>query len=89
MKKSVLSIILSMIMASAWAATPASSSNSNANSTGFDQAADTIGVSTQTYAPHLSSSSIKTPPNDNVDDVLQNGISNPDPNSPNNVTSLS
>ncbi|MDF2941059.1 MAG: hypothetical protein K0R66_1701 [Gammaproteobacteria bacterium] len=85
MKNFVLIGLLSAVMSCAWAATP--TTNNNTASNGFDQAADTIGVGTQTFAPHLSSSHIKSPPNDNVDDVLQNGISNPDPNSPNNVTS--
>jgi hypothetical protein len=47
---------------------------STPDDSGFDQAAAAIGVSNETYQTHLSSSSIKTAPNDNTDDVMQNGV---------------
>ena len=83
--------LLSLAMGPAFAATFVSQydNTGNADNSGFDQAASTIGIGAQSYNAHLSSSHIKTPPTDSIDDVLQNGISNPEPNSPNNVTSSS
>ncbi|MDO8954965.1 MAG: hypothetical protein Q7V63_08970 [Gammaproteobacteria bacterium] len=75
MKKIILAIICMMIISPALAATPSNTrSNSNSNA-GFEQAAGAIGIGAQTYNPHLSASSIKTAPNDDADDIIQNGIS--------------
>jgi hypothetical protein len=71
MKKLILAICLCFSISPLMAATP-TTTNTNTATNGFDQAADTIGVGIQSYNPHLSSSSIKTPPNDNIDDVIQN-----------------
>lgn len=71
MKTRIITLLIGLASIATYAATPVANNQQN---TGFDQAADTLGVGTQTYAPHLSSSAIKTPPNDNADDVIQNGV---------------